>query len=100
MAPLNPLSGTEIMEDLGYTVRWTTVGDDHRAVEFHVDLQLAQSVVITITPDGRLVFSPEPVRGFTSAPNLRKAVALLTWCYRTAYREVFRLQNVDQLLFM
>lgn len=100
MAPLQPLSGTESLADLKCTVYWKTVGETHSSVEFRVEFPLIRDVVFSIYPDGRLQFNQEPLKGFTSAPNLRKAVALLTWCYRTAYREVFHIQDADQLLFM
>ena len=37
--------------------------------------------------------------GFDGIQVLRQTVALLAWCYRTAYSKVFYLQDVDQLLF-
>ena len=94
-----PLSGHETMEDLGCDVTWVTL-EDHSVVEFTVAFPGLKPFQIEIRANGGLHLLPEPIRGFTSAPALRKAVGLLAWCYRTAYKEVFRLQDVDQLLFM
>lgn len=100
MAPLQPISGQETLEDLGCEVRWATQGDDHRSVVFDVTFGKYRGIKIRVSSNGNLHFTPEPLNGFTSAPSFRKAVSLVTWCYRTAYKEVFKLQDIDQLLFL